>query len=222
GARLYAYVLDLFTAYISVIDTATFAPIDTIDVVDDVYHMEINPAGNLLYALGSTGVSEYSLPAGSFVTTVPVTGGNALAMSRDGLRWFVSRNAADEVAVIDANSNTMLAPIAVACPSGLDVGAIDRDGDGLLDPFDNCERVDNPDQRDTDHDGFGNVCDADFDQSCNTDFVDLGAMKGVFFATGDLDEDMNGDGVVNFADLGLFKGYMFLPPGPSGVPNICF
>ena len=52
-------------------------------------------------------------------------------------------------------------------------------------------------------------------------FIDLGAMKAVFFAVGDIAEDMNGDGAVNFLDLGLFKGYMFHPPGPSGVPNIC-
>ena len=41
------------------------------------------------------------------------------------------------------------------------------DGDGLLDPFDNCSRADNADQLDTDADGIGNACDADFDNCLN-------------------------------------------------------
>src|SRR5690606_6829295 len=39
----------------------------------------------------------------------------------------------------------------------------DRDGDGVPDALDNCIRIPNPDQRDTNGDGFGNVCDADVD-----------------------------------------------------------
>ena len=35
----------------------------------------------------------------------------------------------------------------------------DTDGDGHLDPSDNCPQVPNPDQADTDGDGFGDVCD---------------------------------------------------------------
>jgi hypothetical protein len=46
-------------------------------------------------------------------------------------------------------------------------------------------------------------------------------MNSEFFQVGDLDTDMSGDQVVNFLDLALLKGGFFLPPGPSGVPNIC-
>jgi hypothetical protein len=46
-------------------------------------------------------------------------------------------------------------------------------------------------------------------------------MKQDFFQGGSLATDMNGDGQTNFGDLGLFKAGFFLPPGPSGVPNIC-
>ena len=49
-------------------------------------------------------------------------------------------------------------------------------------------------------------------------FVDVGDMKSVFFGT-DANADLNGDGVVNFSDLGVMKAGFFLPPGPSGVPR---
>jgi hypothetical protein len=46
----------------------------------------------------------------------------------------------------------------------------DCDGDGVSDGEDNCPFVENPDQTDTDGDGFGDACDcfpADDTQSCN-------------------------------------------------------
>jgi len=35
------------------------------------------------------------------------------------------------------------------------------------------------------------------------------------------DADLDGDGSVNFIDLGIMKSGFSLPPGPSGVPNVC-
>ena len=106
--------------------------------------------------------------------------------------------------------------------------AADADNDGLSDSADNCINVANngqpntgPAQNDTDGDGIGNMCDADFDNNCSVNFTDLGEMKAEFFHTGALEEDMDGSGSVNFADLGLLKAGFFLPPGPSGVPNVC-
>ena len=110
---------------------------------------------------------------------------------------------------------------AINVASGNVSQVLDTDGDGLLDNADNCINDANDDQRDTDGDGIGNVCDADFDQSCTVNFLDLGEMKANFFLAGDLDTDMNGDGFTNFTDLGALKGDFFLPPGPSGVPNVC-
>jgi hypothetical protein len=96
----------------------------------------------------------------------------------------------------------------------------DSDGDGVTDGMDDCTLVANADQRDTDDDGIGNLCDADLDQDCVVSFPDLGLMKSVFFGA-DPDADLNGSGSVGFDDLGLLKQGFFLPPGPSGRPDAC-
>ena len=97
---------------------------------------------------------------------------------------------------------------------------VDSDGDGVTDATDNCQLEANPDQRDTNGDGFGNACDADLNDDCVTNFTDLGSMKAVFF-TQNPDADLDGDGSVNFSDLVIMKSSFFAPPGPSGVENIC-
>ena len=106
-------------------------------------------------------------------------------------------------------------------------GRVDSDADGWDDEHDNCVLVpNNPQslfdvQADTDGDGFGNVCDGDFNNDCQTNFIDLSAMQEHFFVPGFLQTDLNSDGITNFADLGMLKGLFFLPPGPSGIPNVC-
>src|SRR5262245_15141380 len=67
---------------------------------------------------------------------------------------------------------------------------------------DNCILEANADQRDTDGDGFGNVCDADFTNDCSVTFADLGIMKQAFFQPDTTDTDMDGDGNTNFTDPG--------------------
>lgn len=94
--------------------------------------------------------------------------------------------------------------------------AADTDNDGIADDMDNCTLAPNPDQRDTNGDGYGNVCDADLNNDGAVNFADLGLMRAVFF-TADPDADLNGDGAVNFADLGLLRSLFFQPPGPSGL-----
>ncbi len=95
-------------------------------------------------------------------------------------------------------------------------GGPDSDDDGRDDFADNCSLIPNADQRDTDEDGFGNVCDTDLDNSGITNAVDLGLFKAVFF-TADPDADFNGDGIVNVLDLGTLKAGFFQAPGPSGM-----
>ena len=49
----------------------------------------------------------------------------------------------------------------------------DWDNDGIDNSIDNCQTVSNPAQDDSDGDGCGNVCDADYDQNNVVGFVDL-------------------------------------------------
>ncbi|MEL7449777.1 MAG: dockerin type I domain-containing protein, partial [Pseudomonadota bacterium] len=92
--------------------------------------------------------------------------------------------------------------------------------DGIVDAADNCTDVANPDQRDTNADGFGNICDADLNSDCQVNFIDLGIMKSVFFSA-TASADLDGDGSVNFADLAIMKQGFFQPPGPSSVSSAC-
>ncbi len=94
--------------------------------------------------------------------------------------------------------------------------ATDTDGDGVLDLVDNCSEVANADQRNTDGDAFGNICDPDFNNDGQVNFPDLAAMEQVFFLSGNFPQDMNGDGQVSFPDLVLLSEYFFTAPGPAG------
>lgn len=89
----------------------------------------------------------------------------------------------------------------------------DSDGDGVANSVDNCPADFNARQRDSDSDGFGNACDADFNNDLVVNVLDLGFMRATFFSSGNQDADLNSDGVVNFIDLGIMRQKFFLPPG---------
>lgn len=102
--------------------------------------------------------------------------------------------------------------------STLDACLVDADGDGVDDALDNCTQVANADQRDTNGDGYGNLCDADLDNNGMVNTRDLALFKTAFGQTGaNLDADLNGNGSVNTQDLAIFKGLFGKPPGPSGL-----
>ena len=92
----------------------------------------------------------------------------------------------------------------------------DSDADKILDAMDNCTQVVNLDQRDTDADSYGNICDPDFDNNLIVNASDLAFFKTKFFTT-DVDADLNGDSIVNAADLAILKLMFFKAPGPSGL-----
>ena len=93
----------------------------------------------------------------------------------------------------------------------------DADFDGVLNQDDNCVFAANADQRDTDADGFGNACDADFNNNDVVDPGDFTLLKNRFGQTGYPDQDLNGNGVVDPGDFTVLKAGFGKPPGPSGL-----
>jgi hypothetical protein len=103
--------------------------------------------------------------------------------------------------------------------------ATDTDSDGAHDGQDNCIDVANgpliPDgggnsQRDTDGDGYGNVCDGDLNNSGGiVNYPDLSLFRAAF-GTSNAEADIDGSGgIVNYTDLALFRGRFGKAPGPS-------
>jgi len=92
----------------------------------------------------------------------------------------------------------------------------DTDGDGVADDMDNCTEVSNPDQTDSNGDGFGNLCDADLNNDSVINFIDVSLFSSVFLSD-DADADFNSDGAVNFVDLVLIGQTFLGTPGPSGL-----
>ena len=92
----------------------------------------------------------------------------------------------------------------------------DSDGDGVPDRFDDCREQPNPDQRDTDGDGFGDACDGDLDQDGVVGPSDLARLERALRARIP-GADLDGDGTVDERDRSLLAVWLFHPPGP-GLP----
>jgi hypothetical protein len=110
--------------------------------------------------------------------------------------------------------------------------APDADGDGIPDVLDKCtldsRNATAPATCDHDTDGYGNVCDGDFDQNFSINSVDFSmlfvpAFKGSDPTPWPQGMDMDCNGSVNSVDFSMF----FVPkfkgglggaiPGPSGL-----
>ncbi len=98
----------------------------------------------------------------------------------------------------------------------------DGDGDGIPDNQDNCIEIANPDQRDTDNDHYGNLCDGDLNNDDKTNTLDLNLYKlahrsNLGDANYNLHADFNGDNRVNTLDLNIYKSLHRKPPGPAAI-----
>ena len=107
----------------------------------------------------------------------------------------------------------------------------DSDSDGVPNALDNCTLVANgplvPDagggsQRDSNGDGYGNLCDADLNNSGTVTTADFGILRSVLGQSAGSSAtaaaaDMNGSGTVTTADFGLLRARLGTAPGPSGL-----
>jgi len=82
---------------------------------------------------------------------------------------------------------------------------VDSDGDGIMDPCDNCPYMLNPDQADRNSDGWGDVCEciaANLDELGVIDFLDFSLLASDWLEQyPGLEGDINSDNVVDFNDL---------------------
>jgi hypothetical protein len=120
----------------------------------------------------------------------------------------------------------MLAVPAWAGPSDPCAGSPDTDGDTVCDAADNCLLVSNAGATgcDTDGDGYGNICDADFDNGGTVNPFDFTMIFLPDFLTVGTDSgsgtDMDCGGTVNPFDFTMLFLPQFLTagvPGPSGM-----
>ena len=95
------------------------------------------------------------------------------------------------------------------------LSGIDSDGDGVDDALDNCTLVPNASQLDTNSDGYGNACDADLNNDGSVGIADLGIFRSAFGQLGANDADFDGNNSVGLSDLGIFRSAFGGVPGPS-------
>lgn len=144
----------------------------------------------------------------STTLTVPLPVAAATVPGRQVVLEARVRDAASEFSLTDATALIGIVP--------------DVDADSVGDTIDNCLGVANADQRDTDNDGFGNRCDADLNNSGQTNAADLALFRTAFgnvpASALTRNADFNGSGgAVNAADLAIFRTLFGRPPGPSAL-----
>jgi hypothetical protein len=100
---------------------------------------------------------------------------------------------------------------------------VNSDGDGVGDRIDNCSEDANTGQDDTDADGYGNICDADYDNSGIVGFPDFGEFVRAFGST-DMEKCHNEPipgCIVGFPDFGAFVAMFGSSPGPGPAETTC-
>jgi hypothetical protein len=170
---------------------------------------------------GGTSVSllSYLLPAGDY--TIAAAGGNncnpgCVITNIPGTITFSASPAPDGDG--DGRADGL-----DNCPVTSNPTQANGDADPRGDACDNCRLVANtgqagtgPSQNDFDNDGYGNICDADLNNSGLTTSADYNLLRNALNTTNG-NADMNGSGLVTSADYNLLRNRLNTAPGPSGL-----
>ena len=97
-----------------------------------------------------------------------------------------------------------------------DAQLTDSDQDLIPDAYDNCLIVPIPLQGDSDRDGYGNQCDADWNNDGNVGGADF-LIFSQFFGSASAEYDIDFDGLVGGTEFLLFSSMLGNAPGPSGL-----
>lgn len=165
-----------------------------ITVVGSDFSIDDEPVGPV--------AGEYLISSGSGVLKGVLGSGEELG--EDGVYFFIVTPATSSIRLV-----------------GCDELGGDQDGDGVCDPLDNCLDTANSGQLDSDHDGFGNLCDADVNNDCLLDISDVKEIIANFLLTGEsIEYDLNEDGIVNGGDLALAFSQVTDPTQRRGPPGL--
>ena len=98
----------------------------------------------------------------------------------------------------------------------------DTDSDSIFDRLDNCTLVFNPTQLDANGDGYGNLCDADLNNTGTVTTADFAILRSVLNQSAGASvtaaaADLNGSGTVTTADFAILRAALNKAPGPSGL-----
>ena len=109
----------------------------------------------------------------------------------------------------------------VVIPAGL-AQISDGDGDAVRDSADNCIEAFNPTQVDVDGDGFGNACDADYNNDGVVGIPDFDLLRAQFGKTSadptfNPTLDLDGNGAIGISDFNALRGFLNQAPGPSSA-----
>lgn len=114
-------------------------------------------------------VAAYIQPGYMGVFAVIDASGNYSRTGLENGKYIISACATGYICEYYDNTNDWQSAVNVQVNPGIDIAGInfalapDTDGDGKRNTLDNCPMIFNPDQRDMDNDGFGDICDDDAD-----------------------------------------------------------
>ena len=157
-----------------------------------------------------------------------IPGGDNTYGSIHTYNWIIPDDTSNQIRVRVRQDNSVYDYEDIS-NTNLTIVRIDTDGDGLVDPVDNCLNTPNPTQTDTDGDGIGDACcclgsrgDLNGDGN-DANILDLTSIIDSIFRGGSdpgcpNEADLNGDGVSgNILDLtylidAIFRGGTPPPP----------